>query len=469
MEEKADMSDIVSDFLTWIDERLGYTKDYNAAFDVIMKPEDQTNLKLVWDSLPEKERLDTRLISIRDVRMKNLPENKIDEADPAEKFISSSLNQWLDTIKKYQDAKPEEAKENLIKLSADVMKIAATSAVIDLGLGMLPNSAGTASATNTKQLLAWLGVGAVVTAVAHDPVKIGLLRPYQDSLESTFRNKRPDHISVMQSYTQRSLSPTRIDDPDKITDELMTKVENENDKKFDEEMARHGYNQWFIDVLKDTSTKTLTFSNLAQLAKMGHYNRGLATYSLWGMGLDRRLMKAALDTLDRMNEVSQFEGFRSMIEPSYVEGDISEAELTEYYNNIRVPLKVQTWILPRMRKRRDAYALKQKTGAAVKERDLTVSQVQQAYQNLLLDRAKAQNMILELGYQLEEVKILLDLAEMRRKLPTSTSLKRLPLTDYEKAYKNKLITQDEVLGRMKGEYTAGDIELERKLLEIGKA
>jgi len=30
----------------------------------------------------------------------------------------------------------------------------------------------------------------------------------------------------------------------------------------------------------------------------------------------------------------------------------------------------------------------------VKERDLTVSQIQQAYQNLMLDRAKAQNMIL---------------------------------------------------------------------------
>jgi hypothetical protein len=86
-----------------------------------------------------------------------------------------------------------------------------------------------------------------------------------------------------------------------------------------------------------------------------------------------------------------------------------------------------------------------------------------------MDRARAQNMILGLGYQMDETKILLDLAELRRKLPSATSLKRLPLSDYEKAFKNKLITQDEVLERMIDEYSPGDIALEKRLLESGKA
>lgn len=58
---------------------------------------------------------------------------------------------------------------------------------------------------------------------------------------------------------------------------------------------------------------------------------------------------------------------------------------------------------------------------------------------------------------------------MRRKLPGAQTLKRLTLTDYEKAYKNGLLTIEDVLDRMRGEYTPDDIELERGLLEIGKS
>jgi hypothetical protein len=180
-------------------------------------------------------------------------------------------------------------------------------------------------------------------------------------------------------------------------------------------------------------------------------------------------MKPALDALMKQNEMASYEGFRSMVEPSYIEGDIPEADLTAYWTRIMVPADVQAWVLPRMRKRREAYLLKQKQGAPAKERDLTVSQIQQAYQNLLLDRAKAQNMILTMAYSLDEAKILLDLAELRRKLPGAATLKRLTLMDYEKAQKNGIITAADVLDRMKGEYAPEDIELERKLLEIGKA
>jgi hypothetical protein len=126
-------------------------------------------------------------------------------------------------------------------------------------------------------------------------------------------------------------------------------------------------------------------------------------------------------------------------------------------------------MIPRFRKKREAYILKQTTSAPAKERDLTVSQIQQVYQNLLMDRAHAQNAMLTLGYSYDEAKILLDLAEMRRKLPSAQTLKKLTLTDYEKAYKNGLISQEAVLDRMIGEYSPEDIELEKKLLEIGKA
>jgi hypothetical protein len=43
------------------------------------------------------------------------------------------------------------------------------------------------------------------------------------------------------------------------------------------------------------------------------------------------------------------------------------------------------------------------------------------------------------------------------------------LSDYEKAYTNKLKTIEDVLERMKGEYEPEDIALEAALLKIGKA
>ncbi len=389
--------------------------------------------------------------------------------NPLKPLILGMLNDWKEKLTKYDLDDPTKADEKLAGLAADVMAISASAAVIELALGAFPNDEGTVAAMKVSQLMGWLGFGAVVTAVAHDPVKIGLLRPYQDTLEAHFRNRRPDSGDLFLAYQQRSLSSTKIEDVDKITDTLMNTIEAENEKFYDNEIAKWGYSEIFSNALKDASTKTLSFGNLMALAKQGRLNRGMAIYSLWGYGLDRRLMKSALDSLDQANSISNYEGFRAQIEPAYIEGIVSEDDLVDYWNKISVPDDVQAAMLPRFRKKHQAYTLKMATGAPAKEKDLTVSQIQSAYQNKLIDRAKAQNNIITIGYNLEEAKILLDLAEMRRKLPGAQTLKRLTLTDYEKAFKNGLITIQDVLDRMRGEYTPEDIELERGLLQIGKA
>ena len=422
-----------------------------------------------WNNLSDRVKNDPAVKAAYETRKKQVRGKRSADGDPIEDFMTGALNEWLGTIKQYEASDPAQAKANLVKLSADVMKIAASSAAIDTLMGSAPNGLGFVSSTNTKQMLAWFGVGAVVAAVAHDPVKIGLLRPYQDTLEQTFRNRRPGDSDLFTAYQQRSLSATKIEDVNAITDKVMTSIETENDAYYDREIAKWGYSEYFSNALKDAATKTLSFGNLMALAKQGRLNRGMAIFSLWGYGLDRRLMKIALEALDQANETANYEGFRAQIEPAYVEGAIDEDSLLDYWGKLHIPDDVQKLMLPRFRKKREAYTLKQTTGAPAKERDLTVSQLQQAYQNQLIERVAAQNQMLTLGYNLAEVKILLDLAEQRRKLPGAQTLKRLPLTDYEKAYKNGLITQGDVLERMKGEYAPEDIDLEKQLLEIGKA
>jgi hypothetical protein len=459
----------VDDFWNLIDKIWGKQGAINNAVQTMPAFSAIETLELYWKSLTPEVQAAPAVKAIYLQRKVELEGVHAGIKNPITGFIEDALDNWLIQVEKYATADPKTAKANLAALSAHVIETAAASAVIDYGMGALPNGLGEASSTNTKTLLKWLGFGAVLTAVAHDPVKIGLLRPYQDSLEQTFRNRRPDSGDLFLAYQQRSLSQTKIVDVDKITDAQMNSIESENEAFYDAEISKWGYSVIFSNSLKDAATKTLNFSQLSALAKQGLYTRGMGIYSLWGAGLDRKLMVPALAALDQQNQISNYQGFRAQIEPAYIEGILTETELKDYWNKIHVPADVIASMLPRFKKKREAYILNNNAGAPAKERDLTVSQLQSAYQNLLLDRAAAQNSIITLGYSLAEAKIFLDLAELRRKLPSAQTLKKLPLSDYEKAYKNGLIDENKVLSRMAGEYTADDIALEKALLKIGKA
>jgi hypothetical protein len=349
------------------------------------------------------------------------------------------------------------------------MEAAAGAAVVELVVAGAPGEQGSVASAKVSQLMGWLGFGAVINAVAHDPVKISLLRPWQDALEATFHNRRPDDFALFQAYRTRELTATKATDLEELDDALMTKIETENQTYYDTEIAKWGYGPDFAGALARSATRTLNFSQLSALARQGLLTRGLAIYSLWGEGLDRAVMKPALDALMQQNRIANYEGFRGQIEPGFVEGYVSEEDLKAYWAKINVPADVQAFMLPRMKARRAAYAAKLEAGAQAKERDLTVAQVQQAYENELIKGSEAQNMLLDLGYGQADVTILMTIAEKRRKVPAASKLKRLPLSDYEKAHKAGLITKDAVLARMKGEYEQGDIDLEDKLLKAGKA
>lgn len=456
-------------FLDWLKQAWSDATVAGSASQSMSKAATLSELEGVWQSLTPAQQTDQYLAMMYSGKKKEFGAIQSGLNDPLQKFMSNALSEWLATIQKYQTNNPAQAKANLTALSADVMKIAATSAAIDIGLGMLPNGAGEASTGNTKQILSWLGFGAVLAAVAHDPVKIGLLRPYQDSLEQTFRNRRPDDNALFQAYRTRELAPEKVSDVNAIDDTVMNRIEADNDRIYNAEISKWGYSVDFATALSRSATRTLSFADLRALANAGIYNRGLAIYSLWGYGIDRVVMQPVLTALETMRDRQMYSGFRSMIEPSYVDGSISEEDLTAYWTKSGVPADVQTWILPRLRKSREK-ALAKATGEVVaKEKDLTVSQMQLAYQDRLIDRATAQRNIISLGYDVSETDILLNISELRRKTPAAGKLKKLTLTDYEKAYKNRIISLETVLERMQGEYAPQDIEIEKQLLLAGKA
>ncbi len=453
----------------WIEDRIKAVKDMSDAQERVLRASNKTELDNALASLPPEVKQSDNIRALSTSKQLDIDGRTKNIEDPLQAIIHAMLDEWQKETAKSLLEDPAKAGETLSKLSARIIEVSGSALAIEMAAGALPNTEGTVASLKVRQLMGWLGFGAVISAVAHDPVKIGLLRPYQDALEAKFRNKRPDHVEVLKAYQQRSLSPTRIDDVNTIDDALMDRVEQENSVALDAEMAKHGYSQGFIEIMKDAETKALTFSNLAQLARMGHYSRPLATFSLWGYGLDRRLMKAALDTLDRMNVSSQYEGFRAMIEPSYVDGSIEESDLIWYWDQIRVPKDIQDKVLPRMRKAREKALAKAAKDVVGKEKDLTVSQLTTAYVDGLVSREKAKDDIIRLGYDATETEILLKIADTRRKTPSAAKLKRLPLSDYEKAWKANIISADAVIARMEGEYDPRDIALERQLMKGGKA
>lgn len=453
-------------FLAWIDE-LGLRNAQVSATIATMKVIDTEDvLEEQYANLRESVKNDPAVKAMYLTRKEQVKGHRSGKLDPVAEFIEGTLDQWVSAVGDLSDITPEKSKEKLAEISAKVIELFGASAAIDYLAGSMTMSGGDASSKNTKELLKWLGFGAVLAAVAHDPVKIGLLRPYQDHLEATFRNRRPEYVGILNAYRQRSLSTTVVDNTDNITDELMDTIENENNTNMDFYGAQWGYPQKWITIEKDAATKAMTFGNLMAMARLGYYDKGMSIFSLWTYGLDRRLMKNALNAIETSRDVGMWKGFRSMVEPSYVQGLIEESDLVEYWTKILVPADVQEWALLRLRNSRAKFAAKELKLETAASKDLTKSDWTQAYERDIISIDEFKTKLAALGYDATEIDILVKLADAKKAGPTSTACRHLSLSDYELAHRNGILTLDQVLERMKGEYCQADIDLEKQLLQI---
>lgn len=411
-----------------------------------------------------------------------------DIVDPFTQIVAG----WMDAIKditsRYKLDDPENALENAAKMGKEIMALNTVIQTLEFALGALPNGMGTVAATKVHSMWTWLGFGAVINAVAHDPVKIGVLRPWMQTLEAHYRNRSLDQVSAMEAYIQRSLSESRVvDDPSipvggelrevdkkevrfydlaKITDTDMDAIEVENDAMLDLTMAKYGTTKWGVSVMQDYATRSLSFGNLSQLARMGHHQRDIALFSLWGFGLDRRLMKRSLEALDTIQTVSLWKGFRSMVEPGYVQGLIDADDMKEYWTHILVPKQVQDWAMVRLTKSREKYLAKEQKQLGALTKDITKADWTTAFVIGNTDESTFRAKLTNLGFDNEEVDVLVANAKSRIKNDTVKACKKLPLSDYELAHRNGLLTIDQVLTRMQGEYCQADIDLESQLLQI---
>jgi hypothetical protein len=358
---------IVDDFWAWYDQIWGKRGHITNFVQTVKAMNTEEIVESYWKDQTDDTRADPGAISAYNAAKNRVAGNHSGMNNPLYPLMLTLLDDWKGKVAKYDMSDPKDADKKLAGLAADVMAMSASAGLVELFCGAFPDGEGTVASAKVSQMMAWIGAGAVVTAVAHDPVKIGLLRPYQDLLEAQFRNRRPEERMLLLAYSKQKISKA----------------------KYDNEIAKWGYSQEFTDIMAESSYRGLTFSNLMSIAKQGLLDRNMAVASLQQYGMKQLYIDAAVTVLMNANQ-----------------------QATD---------KAQ------------AAALTASNGAPLKEKDLTVSQIQSAYQNLLMDRGAAQNMILALGYSMDEAKILLDLAELRRKLPSAATLKKLTLAEYVKA------------------------------------
>jgi len=158
-----------------------------------------------------------------------------------------------------------------------------------------------------------------------------------------------------------------------------------------------------------------------------------------------------------------------MIEPSFVDGLMSEKDLVEYWTKSGIPDEVQKWILPRMKVRLEKALNKDRDAAISGELKETVRYLLNAYLSGLISKEFCVRNIISLGYTKEEADKLILSAEIRKKTPSTEKMKRLPLSDYEKCYVYGLISLPTFTERMEGEYDPRDIALELDMLKAGIA
>lgn len=448
----------------------------------------EEELDKMWAGFTEEQKGNPATQNLYDTLKEIYSKRNKDIVDPFTEIIAG----WIDVVKditsRYKLDDPENAFENATKMAKEILALNTIIQAIEFSLGALPNDMGTVAATKVRSMWTWLGFGAIINAVAHDPVKIGVLRPWMRTIEATYRNRSLDQRDAMEAYIQRSLSESRVvDDPSipeggelrdvdgkqvrfydlaKITDADMDAIEVENDAMLDLTMAQYGTTPWGVSVMQDYATRSLSFGNLSQLARMGHHQKDIALFSLWGYGLDRRLMKRALEALETIQTVSLWKGFRSMVEPGYVQGLIDADDMKEYWTHILVPEKVQEWAMVRLTKSREKYLAKEQRQQDALTKDLTKADWTTAFVLGNIDESAYKTKLSSLGYDDAEVQVLVANAKSRIKNDTVKDCKKLPLSDYELAHRNGLLTIDQVLDRMKGEYCQTDIDLESQLLQI---
>lgn len=497
-------------FLTWVRDLFLESDSIAISSRIVAALVSEEELQVMFDSFTPEQQNNPATKALYDSTKAIMDTRKKELVDPLTGFISTTLDGWLKQIEGLEGTTPDTAQEKLSAISAKIVEIFAASAAIDVGLGMLPNSAGEASSMNTKELLKWLGFSAVLAAIAHDPVKIGLLRPWQDSLEQTFRNRRPSDVAIFQAYRTRELysaaaaeilASEKYQAFAKVRDAAKGEVpleplpvpyageiEETNDAVLWRELSRNGYSDEYIASLSRSATITPRFNDLMQLARQGLIQTRDATpadglpeglqnkwegkisdfalYSLWGAGYDKLTMGPILDSLMVTNRISNYGGFRSMIEPSYVSGEITEADLRAYWDKIGVPKDVQDWVLPRLTSKRVAYLAKEEKAAAEAGRELTRADTTTAYKLNILTLAETKSKLKAMEYSDEEIDLIIKIADAQKKPPAAEACKKLSLTDYEKAFENGILTKDQVLDRMRGEYCEADIAIEDEFLDL---
>ena len=188
--------------------------------------------------------------------------------------------------------------------------------------------------------------------------------------------------------------------------------------------------------------RDITKAEAEKLYELGYYDQDGLQRKLKEMGYRDEAIKLILEKIKLESQKKEKDLSKSDILRAFKKGIITEsdarAKLMELgYSTEEVDLLIRIYTVNRDVQKKE------------KKRDLTTSQVLRAYRLNLIERYEAERMLDKLGYDKEEIKILLDAEDLRKNVDKHEKHRDLTATQIAKAFLLGLISFEEAKDRLK--------------------
>jgi len=188
--------------------------------------------------------------------------------------------------------------------------------------------------------------------------------------------------------------------------------------------------------------KDITKSEAEKLYELGYFDEVGLQRKLKEMGYKDEAIKLILEKIKLESQKKEKDLSKSDILNAFKKGIITESDARTKlmqlgYSTEEIDLLIRVYTVNRDVQKKE------------KKRDLTTSQITRAYRLNLVERYEAERMLSRLGYDRDEIKILLDAEDLRKNVDKHEKNRDLTATQIAKAFLLGLISFEDAKDRLK--------------------
>ncbi|KYK27423.1 hypothetical protein AYK26_06990 [Euryarchaeota archaeon SM23-78] len=366
-----------------------------------------------------------------------------------ENIIKPPFQAWFDIVNVPSSFTPDAAFQMSKTFIPAAIGVTATIQGVDTVLQALPLGFDTSGfGMFGEKVFSRLGLSAATAATFQSPVRVGLFRNLDYYYNEKFRSQKLKEAQAYDGVRYREfltesewaafegnidlpkpieeMTPEEIASWAATASQAVDAVESTNTGRFMDAMRWLGYRDDDM-LLQDRASKHApNLTMLRQMAMRGFFDAKFMARACFKGGFDNWAIKPTLNFLAYMAQEGVWVGYREAAQMAFRKGLIDEAELRTILKRIHVPSMLVEPII-----------VTQKAMMIHSERELTMTQIINAYLKGVYTRNECLIELKNLGYTEELAEILI-----KSKEATSQPLSRLPtLAQFSRAFREGIISE----------------------------